>query len=273
MSEITNVSRRGFLQGIASAGALVLSIQLVPKTLWAADAAFKNSAEKAKMNPSVYLGIDLDGTVFIVAHRSEMGSGSRTGLPLVLADELDADWKRVKIEQAIGDKRYGSQDTDGSHSIRDFYQPMREAGATARIMLVRAAATDWDVPESECETGLHCVVHKASGRTADYGKLVAAASTLKVPAKEELKFKPKSAWRYVGKGTSSYDLTDLCTGKASFGMDAHMDGMLYAAIQHPPVLGSTPKSFDDKAPLSVSGVRQVIQLDTFKPILMWPRAD
>ncbi len=265
MSEITNVSRRGFLQGIASAGALVLSIQIVPRRLWAAEAAFKNGAEKAPLNPSVYLGIEPDGTVIIVAHRSEMGSGSRTGLPLVLADELDADWKRVKIEQAIGDKRYGSQDTDGSHSIRDFYQPMREAGATARIMLVRAAAKDWGVPESECETGLHCVVHKASGKTADYGKLVTAAAALPVPTKEELKFKPKSAWRYIGKGTSSYDLSDLCTGKASFGMDAHMDGMLYAAIQHPPVLGSTPKSFDDKAPLSVSGVRQVIQLDTFKP--------
>ena len=265
MSAITNVSRRGFLQGIASTGALVLSIQLVPRKLWAAEEGFKSSADQAALHPSVYLGIDADGTVFIVAHRSEMGSGSRTGLPLVLADELDADWKRVKIEQAVGDKRYGSQDTDGSHSIRDFYQPMREAGATARIMLVRAAAKDWGVPESECETGLHCVVHKASGKTADYGKLASAAAALPVPTKAELKFKPKSAWRYIGKGTSSYDLTDLCTGKASFGMDAHVDGMLYAAIQHPPVLGSTPKSFDEKAPLSVSGVRQVIQLDTFKP--------
>src|SRR5437016_1788447 len=97
-------------------------------------------ASHATLHPGVYVGIDTDGTVYIVAHRSEMGTGIRTSLPLVLADELDADWTRVKIEQAIGDARYGSQETDGSQSIREFYDAMREAGATARLMLTRAAA-------------------------------------------------------------------------------------------------------------------------------------
>jgi len=264
MSEITNVSRRGFLHGVFSAGALVLSFKLAPQALWGAESTAQTGVEQAPFHPSVWLGIEPDGSVIIVAHRSEMGSGSRTALPLVLAEELDADWKRVKIEQAIGDKRYGSQDTDGSHSVRDFYQPMREAGAAARIMLVRAAAKEWGVPESECETDLHSVVHKSSGKKSDYGKLVATAAQVPVPGKEELKFKPKNRWRYVAKGSPSYDLGTICCGKAGFGADAHVDGTLFATVQHPPVLGAKVKSFDDKAPLQVKGVQQVIAIDGFK---------
>ncbi len=264
MNEITNVSRRGFLQGVFSAGALVLSVKLAPPALWAAEATAQTGVDQALFHPSLWVGIEADGTVKIVAHRSEMGSGSRTALPLVLADELDADWKRVRIEQAIGDKRYGPQDTDGSHSVRDCYQSMREAGATARIMLVRAAAKEWGVPESECETDLHSVVHKSSAKKSDYGQLVATAAQVPVPSKDELKFKPRNAWRYIAKGSPSYDLGTICCGKAGFGADAHMDGMLFAAVQHPPVLGSKVKSFDDKAPLQVKGVQQVIAIDGFK---------
>ncbi|HET8825790.1 MAG TPA: molybdopterin cofactor-binding domain-containing protein, partial [Terriglobales bacterium] len=264
MNEITNVSRRGFLQGVFSAGALVLSVKLVPQALLAAQTSGPGTVDDAAFHPSMWVGIEPDGTVIIVAHRSEMGSGSRTALPLVLADELDADWKRVKIEQALGDKRYGSQDTDGSHSVRDFYQPMREAGATARLMLVRAAAKEWGVPESECETELHSVFHKSSGKKAEYGTLVATAAQVPVPSKDELKFKPKSAWRYVTKGARSYDLDTICCGKAGYGMDAQADGMLFASVQHPPVLGSKVKTYDDKAPLQVKGVQQVMAIDGFK---------
>jgi len=265
MNNITNVSRRGFLQGALSAGALILSVRFVPEALWAADAPLLSPADQAPLHPSVYLGIDTDGTVHIVAHRSEMGTTSRTSLPLIVAEELDADWSRVKVQQAIGDKRYGSQDTDGSHSIRDFYDPMREVGASARLMLVRAAAQQWGVPEGECSTEPHVVVHKASGKKAGYGELVSAASKLPVPKKEELKFKPPSAWRYVGKGQSSCDLEDICTGKAKFGMDSRMEGMLYASVEHPPVLGGKVKSYDEKAPLQVKGVKQTIVIDGFTP--------
>src|ERR1700733_7036749 len=129
---ISDVSRRGFLKGMVSAGALVLSVRLVPQGLWAEAAAGGNHVDQAKLHPNAFVGIESDGTVWIVAHRSEMGTTSRTSVPLILADELDADWKRVKIEQAIGDSRYGDQDTDGSHSVRSFYVGMREAGATAR---------------------------------------------------------------------------------------------------------------------------------------------
>ena len=262
---ISNVSRRGFLQGVVSAGALVLSVRLVPGALWAEEVGGETWADKAVLHPSVFVGIDTDGTVHLVASRSEMGTSSRTTLPLVLADELDADWKRVKIEQAIGDPRYGSQDTDGSHSIRDFYPVMREAGATARLMLIRAAAQQWKVPESECESELHEVVHRPSKRRAGYGALVRTAAALPVPKKEELHYKPKSAWRYVGKGASSYDLTNICTGKAGYGMDARLEGMVYASVEHPPVLGGKVKSYDEKAPLQVAGVKQTIPIQPFTP--------
>jgi isoquinoline 1-oxidoreductase beta subunit len=266
MSTIENVSRRRFLTGgIIAAGALVLGVHYYPKLSSGDKLPHDTNADHAKLHPSVYLGIDPDGTVWIVASRSEMGTTSRTTLPLVVADELDADWKQVKIEQAIGDKRYGDQNTDGSHSIRSFYDAMREAGATARFMLIQAAAKQWGVPATECETELHAVVHRSTNRRAGYGELASAAAKLPVPNREELKFKPKSAWRYVGKGEVSYDLEALVTGKAIYGMDARVDGMVYASVEHPPVIGGKVKSYDDKEALKVRGVRQTVAIDPFQP--------
>jgi isoquinoline 1-oxidoreductase subunit beta len=266
VSAIHNVSRRGFLKGLLSTGALVLSVHLLPRGASAATVAGGNTrADRATLHPSAFVGVDSDGTVYIVAHRSEMGTGIRTSLPLVVADELDADWKRVKVEQAIGDWRYGGQDTDGSHSIRDFFDVMRQAGGTARLMLIEAAAAAWKVAPGECETGLHEVVHRPTGRKLGYGALAAAASKLPVPRKEAIRLKQKAQWRYIGKGHSSYDLAALCTGKAIYGMDARMDGMVYAAVMHPPVLGGKVKSYDDKETLKVKGVRQVVAIEPFKP--------
>ena len=159
MSAIENVSRRGFLKGMISAAGLVLSVRYLPLSSWAGALPRDTHADLATLHPSAYLGIDTDGTTWIIAHRSEMGTLIRTSLPLVVADELDADWNRVRIEQAIGDPRYGSEDTDGSHSIRSFFDVMRQAGATARSMLVQAAAERWGVPAAECGTDLHVVVH------------------------------------------------------------------------------------------------------------------
>ncbi len=267
-TSIQNVSRRGFLKGMLSAGAFVLVVRYLPDAAFADEIA-SQLIDHAPLHPSVYVGLETDGTVYIVAHRSEMGTSSRTSLPMILADELDADWSRVKIVQAVGDPRYGSQDTDGSHSVRDFFNPLREAGGTARLMLVRAAAQQWGVSPAECSTGLHQVVHAPSGRKADYGLLVAAAAKLPVPDKSEVKFKPRDQWRYIGKGENPYDLRDYCTGKADFGLDAKVDGMLYAAIAHPPVLGGTVKSLDEKPALAVKGVHQTITIETFKPPCMF----
>ena len=264
MSAILNVSRRGFLKGAASTGAFVLCVRFLPDSLHAEGLPGNDRVDHAVFHPGVYVGIDTDGTVYIVAHRSEMGTTSRTSLPLILADELDADWKRVKLEQAIGDERYGSQDTDGSHSIREFYEPMRQAGATARMMLTQAAANQWGVPSSECKADLHTIVHSASGRRLGYGELASAAAKLPVPKVQDLKFKPKSEWRYIGKGSPSYDLSDVVTGKAVYGMDARMDGMVYASIQRPPVLGGKVKTLDDKETLKVPGVSQTVSIDPFQ---------
>ena len=266
MNGIENVSRRRFLRGsIVAAGALVLGVRYYPAPAAADELPHDTNADRATLHPSVYLGIDPDGTVWIIASRSEMGTTSRTTLPLVVADELDADWKRVRIQQAIGDKRYGDQNTDGSHSIRSFYTAMREAGATARFMLIEAAAQQWGVPAAECETDLHVVVHRSTNRRAGYGELASAAAKLPIPPKDQLKLKPKSAWRYIGKGQVSYDLEALVTGKATYGMDARMDGMVYASVERPPVLGGKVKSFDDKESLKVPGVRQTVPIDPFKP--------
>ncbi len=259
--------RRGFLKGMLGAGAFVLGIRLFPEQMFAASASVSGSDAMTKMplQPNVYLAIDTDGTAYIVAHRSEMGSGNRTALPRIVADELDADWARVKVVQATGDEKYGDQDTDGSHSVRSFFDTLREAGATARLMLVRAAAAQWGVPVTECTTKPHMVVHKASGKKLGYGELAAAAGKLEVPKKEEIKLKARSEWRYIGKGTASYDLKDMCTGKAAYGQDTYMEGMLFASVARPPVFGGAVKSVDPKAALTVAGVKKTETIDAFKP--------
>lgn len=251
------VSRRGFLGTIFSAGALVIGSRLLPEDLNAAPAAWQ---------PSVYFGLEPNGTAIIVAHRSEMGTGIRTALPMVLAEELDIDWKNVRIEQALGDLKYGSQNTDGSCSIRDFYDAMREAGAGGRLMLERAAAVKWSVPPSECQGKNGQIVHTATGRKLPYGELVALASQQPAPKVTELRFKSPADYVYVGKSTvPMVDLNGICAGKAVFGMDATMPGMVYASIERPPVLGGKVKSFNDAEALKVTGVKQTVMVDPFKP--------
>jgi isoquinoline 1-oxidoreductase beta subunit len=194
-----------------------------------------------------------------------MGTGIRSVLPTVLADELDADWKRVKIEQAIGDAKYGSQNTDGSCSIRDFYDAMREAGASARLMLERAAAAKWGVPVSECQAQNHQVVHAGSGRKLGYGELAASAAQQPVPKKEELRFKSPAQFRYIGKDVPTVDRDDLCSGKGIFGIDARMPGMVYASIERSPVFGGKLKKYDDAGTRKVRGVERTVVIESFKP--------
>ena len=258
MRTITNVSRRGFLRQSFGAGAFVLGARVLPIPAAAA-------LESAVFRPNVFVGIKSDGTVLIVAHRSEMGTSSRTSVPLILADEMDADWKRVRIEQAIGDPKYGDQDTDGSHSVRSFFGVMQECGASARTMLVEAAAKEWGVPAAECKASLHQVVHTPTGKKFDYGALAASAAKLPVPDKSQLVFKKKSEYRYIGKDFPIYDLADITHGKAIFGMDAKVDGMVYASIEHSPVLGGKIQSVDNKEALAVRGVSQTVVLPDFKP--------
>ena len=264
MNRVELVTRRAFLSGVFSAGALVLGTRLLPLNALAATES-ASGADGAAWHPSVYLGIDTNGTVIVVAHRSEMGTGIRTGLPMIVADELDADWAKVKVEQALGDVKYGSQNTDGSCSIRDFGDAMREAGATARLMLERAAAAKWGVPAEECKAKNHEVVHASSKRKLGYGELASLAAQQAVPKKEELKYKPASEYRYIGKDFPTVDRDDISAGRGTFGIDARMPGMVYASIERSPVLGGKLKTFDDQETKKVPGVQQTVVIPGFKP--------
>jgi len=265
MNSIDLITRRTFLGGVFSAGALVLGARLLPLEALAASETGIATADAAAWTPSVYLGIETDGTVIVVAHRSEMGTGIRTGLPTIVADELDADWSRVKVEQALGDVKYGSQNTDGSCSIRDFGDAMRDAGATARMMLEAAAASKWGVPVAECKAQNHQVVHASSNRKLGYGELASLAAQQPVPKKGELKYKSAAEYRYIGKDFPTVDRDDISAGRGTFGIDAKMPGMVYASIERSPVFGGKLKSFDDQEAKKVPGVQQTVVIPDFKP--------
>jgi isoquinoline 1-oxidoreductase subunit beta len=252
-------SRRGFLGKMFSAGALILGAQVLPFKLNAAD----GTVDAAAWHPSVYLGIETDGTVILVAHRSEMGTGIRTALPMVAADELDADWSKVKIQQAIGDKKYGDQNTDGSNSIKTFYQPMREAGASARAMLESAAASKWGVPVSECHAKNHEVVHATKGKLG-FGELATLAASQPVPKKEDLKFKAAADYKYIGKNVPITDIDKIVAGTTTYGMDAKVPGMVYASIERCPVIGGKLKSVDDADAKKVAGVIGTATIEPYK---------
>jgi isoquinoline 1-oxidoreductase beta subunit len=272
VTALRNVSRRGFLQGIVAGGAFVIASRVVSDLAWA-ETGPATRADVAPLRPSVYLGIETDGTVVIVTHRSEMGTGIRTSLPMVAADELDADWSRVRVEQALADARYGDQNTDGSRSMRDFYEAFRRAGAAARSMLIDAAAAQWGVPSSQVIAREHRLVHEPTDRSAGFGEFASAAGRLPVPTAEQLRFKPRTAWTLVGKDhRPPYDQADILTGKAQFGNDLVREGMVFASIEHPPVVAGRVRNVDDREVLKVRGVAQTITLDPltlpwrFKPL-------
>ncbi|MBD3642064.1 MAG: xanthine dehydrogenase family protein molybdopterin-binding subunit [Marinobacter sp.] len=273
---LANVSRRGLLKGMAGASALLLAAR------W--DAGLAN--EKAQFgagampggwidNPNVFIHIDADGVVTFINNRAEMGQGIRTSLAMVAADELGADWDQVRVKQATADQeKYGNQNTDGSRSMRHWHEPMRRAGAAARLMLEQAAANQWGVPVSEVHAEVHKVVHSATGRELGFGELAESARELEVPGRNALVLKADSELRFIGKESglvngelkSAYpkavDGEDIVTGKAVFGADVDLEGTLYAVIARPPVYGAGIKSVEDSAALEVPGVKKVIRIET-----------
>jgi len=257
---LVNVSRRRVLAGLAGGAGLVLGARLLPAAALLDEEAAGVASPTEPLSPNAFLSVGADGTVTIVAHRSEMGTGIRTALPLVVADELDADRHRVRIVQAPGDERYGSQNTDGSRSIRRFFDTMREAGATARAMLEQAAARTWGVPVGECRADLHRVVHGPSGRALGYGALAEPAARLDVPEPDALRFKTRSRWRYVGRDVPPVDLVDMVTGRATFGLDARRAGTRFAVVARSPVLGGAVASYDDADALAIDGVERIVEL-------------
>jgi isoquinoline 1-oxidoreductase beta subunit len=262
---LSNLSRRGFLKGASATGVLVLAASWGMPDAFAEEKKFgaEGMPHGAVDDPKVYVSIAADGSVTVICNRSEMGQGVRTSLSMVVADELEADWARVKVQQAPADEaRFGNQDTDGSRSMRHWYEPMRRCGAAARTMLELAAAAQWKVPVGECHAQLHKVLHQPSGRELAYGELAAAASALPVPSRDSLRLKQPSEFRYIGKEASrAIDGADIVNGRAVFGADVHLDGMLYAVIARPPVYGGKVKSVDSSAALKVAGVVKVVQIE------------
>ncbi|MEQ9509895.1 MAG: xanthine dehydrogenase family protein molybdopterin-binding subunit, partial [Alloalcanivorax xenomutans] len=271
MSTTIQLSRRRFLQG--SLGALTLAVTAggLVTIVRAADADSKKYGADSMPggtvdDPLVFVSIAEDGTVTIVAHRAEMGTGVRTSLPMVVADEMEASWDRVRVVQAeANEARYGNQNVDGSRSMRHFLMPMRRAGAAARQMLEAAAAARWSVPVAEVKAVRHEVVHPSSGRRLGYGELAADAARQPVPGTEQLKLKARADYRYIGKNqVRLVDLEAIGKGQATYGMDMRLPGMVYAVVARPPVVGGKLRRFDSEKALAVPGVLKVVEIPAFQ---------
>ncbi|MBU2886362.1 molybdopterin-dependent oxidoreductase [Gilvimarinus agarilyticus] len=266
MSQVKCISRRRWLTGVAKTslllGATLPAVGYVPRVLGAEDT--ENPPEQ-EFTPSVYLEIGRDNRVRVICHRSEMGQGIRTSLAMVVADELNADWSQVELVQALGGKRYGSQNTDGSNSIRGFYTALREAGATARHMLEHAAAQRWQLEPDLCRAANGAV--KAGERSLSFGELAELAATQKVPDKSQLTLKTKKEFNFIGNHEiGNLDAVDMLTGRAVYGIDVEQADLAIAVVVRPPTMGAKPVKYDAKDALKVPGVIQVIEM----PELSYP---
>jgi isoquinoline 1-oxidoreductase beta subunit len=217
------------------------------------------------LRPNAFLHVAPDGKVTIVCHRSEMGQGVRSTLPVILADELGADTARVTVVQADGDETYGDQNTDGSHSVRGHYDDLRRLGATARVMLIEAAAKRWGVPATACEARDHAVHHAKSKRTLGFGELANEAARVPIPKKEDVPLRPRSELAHLGKTLPLLDAPAIVTGRAVFGADVRLPGMLTAIVARPPAVGGKVVRYDATKALAVPGVKSVLPLPAPSP--------
>jgi isoquinoline 1-oxidoreductase beta subunit len=240
------LSRREFVAaGVAAGAGLVIGFYL-PRGSASHEEAF---------SPNAYVRITPDNKVTIVVARSEMGQGVRTALPMILAEELEADWNQIEIEQAGASTLYGDQSTGGSASVHSTWDPMRKAGATAREMLISAAALTWGVSRSSCTAESSRIKHAASNRSLSYGELAGKAATLPIPT--DVTLKQSKDYKIVGQRLARLDTPSKVRGKAIFGIDFRMPGMKFALLSRCPVIGGKVASFDDKESKKISGVSYV----------------
>lgn len=253
MRPIRNVSRRSFVKsiGLASGGLLLACNTSI----------FSDKEETPQnlenFNPNLFVQLNSDGSVILIASRSEMGNGVRTSLTSVIADEMEADWSKVTVKQAVGDAKYGDQNTDGSRSVRYLFETMRQMGAMAKAMLIAAAAQKWNVPQAECSAQNHFIIH-SSGKKIGYGDLVEIAKNLEIP--ETFELKSAKDFKYIGKYLRSVDAEAYANGSAVFGLDKKLPGMKYVAIARCPVTFGTVKSFNKDKALKIPGVEAVIEV-------------
>jgi isoquinoline 1-oxidoreductase beta subunit len=260
MSNIQQVNRRDFMKlfGLASTG-IILGCNIssdkkafIPQV----DGVFK---------PNLFVQIQKDGKVILLASRSEMGQGIRTSLASAIADELEADWNLISVKQATGNGKYGNQNTDGSRSVRTLLEPMRKMGAAAKMMLITAAAKKWNVLEADCKAENHHIINTKTKAKISFGDLVDDASKLPIPADETIKLKKVEDFKFIGKTLKSVDLNDFTHGTANYGIDIRIPNLKFAAIARCPVTFGPVKSFDSATTEKTAGVEKVIQLDRIVP--------
>ena len=260
--EKIEMKRRDFVKifGLATGG-LLLGCNV------SADKVVVNTLEDGiSFVPNLFIQLQKDGTVTIVVARSEMGQGIRTSMASAIAEDLEADWKYVTVQQATGDAKFGNQNTDGSRSIRTLLKPMRKMGAMARSILEQAAAKKWNIAASDCKAENHFVVNNTTGEKVFFGDLVEEAKTIAIPSDENIILKDKKEFKYIGKKViRGIDMEDFLHGKANYGLDARLPNMKFAAIARSPVAFGSVKSFDTSEATEISGVEQVVQLDRLIP--------
>jgi isoquinoline 1-oxidoreductase beta subunit len=261
------IDRRSFFKITGTAaGGLLLSVSLGRNLL----AAENDAAENVVFSPNAFLEIGSDDTVKIWSKNPEIGQGVKTAFPLIIAEELGADWSRVQVVQADFDMdRYGPQGAGGSWGIRGNWKQLREAGATARTLLVAAAAAEWGVEPSTCGSENGAVIHRPSGRRLSFGKLAAAAARLPVP--QQVQLRELDEFKLLGQRHKAVERKEIITGAAQYGLDVRLPRMLYAAVAKPPVFGARVARIDDTAARSVPGVRHVVRIDPLdNPTHLWP---
>lgn len=256
----TTITRRDFLKGSLASG-LTIAVSATPLGYSIANAAEKKLP--ASFAPNVWVQITSDNRITISIGNSEMGQGVLTAQTMVIADELEADWKQIHIRQGGARDGFkspilGGQITVASGSLRGFYEPLRKAGAASRAMLIQAAAETWDVPENECKAVLGTVTHQYSKRRLSYGQLCEKAAKLPVPQNPPLK--SESEFRYIGKVMPRVDVPQKVAGKAVYGIDVNVADMHYSVLARPPAYGAKPVSFDQKAAEQVPGVIKVVKM-------------
>jgi isoquinoline 1-oxidoreductase beta subunit len=258
------LNRRNFLQaGATAAGGLMIGFYLPERSPLAAQAT---SAAPAKLNAFVRIGSD-DSVTFMI-HKSEMGQGTVTSLSMLLAEELECDWNKIRTEFPLVDPAYGAMmGAYGSLSIRTSWQPLRQAGAQAREMLIAAAAQKWSVDRAQCKAENGSVTNTATNAKLSYGSLADAASKLSVPAAAGIKLKDASQYRLIGTSMKRLDTASKVNGTATFGLDVKRPGMLYASLERCPVFGGKVASFDASKAKAVPGVKNVVQISNGVAVL------
>ena len=262
-SEKTAYSRRSFLKASALAGGgMMLSFSWFVSCKPKAAAELEMPDEWVEL--TAYLKIGSNGVITIMSPNPEIGQNVKTSMPMLVAEELDADWSKVIVEQApLDTKAFQHQIAGGSNSIKEAWKPLRTAGATARLMLVTAAAQQWGVDAKEVTTKLGVVYHEASGKKIGYGEIAAAAAKLEVPT--EVKLKEVKDFTIIGTSKKNVDGKKIVTGKPLFGLDYREDNMKIAMVIHPPAFGMRLKSFDASAAKQMPGIVDVIEVNNYAP--------